>query len=199
MVKDFTRLAMRILLHICCAPCAIMPVELLRAEGHELMGLFFNPNIQPYTELVRRRDTLASWAEQEKLRLIMQDDYDLDAWLRQMAFRESMRCNICYHQRLTRTAQVAKKGGFDAICSTLLYSVQQKHDVIRQTAEATAKKYGLKLLYRDFRPHWKAGIERSLELGLYRQPYCGCIYSERDRYYKGARKKTKAPKVQVER
>jgi predicted adenine nucleotide alpha hydrolase (AANH) superfamily ATPase len=127
---------MRVLMHICCAPCALMPVEHLRSEGMDLMGFFYNPNIHPYKEFERRRDTLLDWARDEDLKLIMHDEYELDEWLRQMAHRESVRCGLCYHLRLTRTAQVAKKGGFEAISTTLLYSVHQKHELIRQTAQA---------------------------------------------------------------
>lgn len=173
---------MKILLHICCAPCALMPVEELRSQGHELMGLSYNPNIHPYTENRRRRETVQDWASDTKLKLVVQDEYDPEAWLRQVAFREAMRCPMCYHQRLTRAAQVAKRGKFDAFSTTLLYSKRQKHGLIVETAQAVAAKQGIKFFYQDFRPHWKEGIIRSQELGLYRQQYCGCLFSERDRY-----------------
>lgn len=159
-----------------------MPVAELKGQGAELMGLFFNPNVQPYTENQRRLETCRDWAEGSGLRLIVQEEYDPESWLRQMAFRESTRCRICYHQRLTRTAQVAKRGGFDAFSTTLLYSVRQKHDLIVQIARSVADKEGVEFHYQDFRPFWKQGIARSKELGLYRQQYCGCIYSERERY-----------------
>ncbi len=189
---------MRVLLHICCAPCALMPVQELGSQGHELMGLFYNPNVQPYLEHQRRLETLTGWAEDEGLRLIVHDDYDPEKWFRQMAYRESMRCSICYHMRLTRAAQVARKGGFDAFCTTLLYSVRQKHDLIIETGRAVAKRHGVNFLEQDFRPHWKAGVALSLEKGLYRQPYCGCIYSERDRFQKRIPKK-RASFAQAER
>ena len=173
---------MKILLHICCAPCALMPVETLRREGHEVMGLFYNPNIQPYTENQRRLDTLRSWAQGAGLDLVVLDEYDPEAWLRAVAFREHMRCGLCYHQRLSRAASVAQKGGFDAFCTTLLYSVRQKHEKIMETGRAVGQERGVDFLYRDFRPMWKQGVALSQELGLYRQQYCGCIFSERDRY-----------------
>jgi predicted adenine nucleotide alpha hydrolase (AANH) superfamily ATPase len=182
---------MRILLHICCAPCALMPVEVLRKEGHEVMGLFYNPNIQPYTEHQRRLQTLQQWAQDEDLKLVVMDEYDPQEWLRQMVFREEVRCGICHHQRLARAAHVAKKGGFDAFSTTLLYSVRQKHQLLAETAQAVADSKGTKFLYRDFRPFWKEGVALSQELGLYRQQYCGCIYSERDRYLGPPRKKSK--------
>jgi len=173
---------MKIILHICCAPCALMPVETLRKEGHQVRGLFYNPNIQPYTENQRRLDTLKSWAEKEGLDLVVLDEYDPEAWLRRVAFREGMRCALCYHQRLSRAASVAQKGGYDAFCTTLLYSVRQKHELLAETGLSVAAARGVAFLNRDFRPLWKQGVARSKELGLYRQPYCGCIFSERDRY-----------------
>lgn len=173
---------MRILLHICCAPCALMPVEVLRDEGHELMGLFYNPNIQPYQEHQRRLACLEPWAADEGLKLVVHGDYDPEAWFRRTAFREAMRCNLCHHDRMTRAAQVARKGGFDGFTSTLLYSVRQKHDSVAEAGRAAAARYGVEFVYRDFRPLWKPGVARSLELEMYRQQYCGCLYSERDRF-----------------
>jgi predicted adenine nucleotide alpha hydrolase (AANH) superfamily ATPase len=159
-----------------------MPFARLRGEGVELVGLFYNPNIQPYTEQRRRLEALAPWAREQGLRLVVQDEYDPQAWLRQMVFRENQRCVICYHQRLTRAAQVARRGGFDAFTTTLLYSVQQKHELIARAAEAVAADQGVEFIYRDWRSDWRLGVEQSRRLELYRQAYCGCIYSERDRY-----------------
>lgn len=173
---------MKVLLHICCAPCALMPFMRLSGEGLELMGLFYNPNIQPHAEKDRRLEALTPWAREQGLKLIVQDEYDPQAWLRQMVFRESQRCSLCYHQRLTRAAQVARRGGFDAFTSSLLYSVRQKHELIAETGRAVAAEQGVEFMYRDFRPDWRQGVELSRELGLYRQTYCGCIYSEGERY-----------------
>lgn len=189
---------MRVLVHICCAPCALMPVRGLLEEGCDLRGLYYNPNIQPYTENQRRLTTLKDWAGTEGLDLIVQDEYEPEKWLRRVAFREEMRCRICYHDRLTRAAQVAKRGKFDAFTTTLLYSVRQKHDMLRELGEAVAAERGVKFLYRDFRPYWREGIQRSQELGLYRQAYCGCIFSERDRYL-GAGAKSRQPNNPAER
>ncbi|MCB2186708.1 MAG: epoxyqueuosine reductase QueH [Deltaproteobacteria bacterium] len=175
---------MRVLLHVCCAPCACLPLLALREEGLEVMGLFYNPNIHPYTENRRRRETAETWAQGERLKLIVQDAYDPEAWMRRVAFREAQRCRLCYADRLEAAAGMAQKGGFDAFTSSLLYSVRQKHDLIRETGEAAAAAHGVKFLYRDFRPLWRQGVARSKELGLYRQPYCGCLFSERDRYFR---------------
>lgn len=173
---------MKVLLHICCAPCALMPYARLLGEGLEPMGLFYNPNIQPYTEQRRRLETLLPWAQAQGLKMVVQDEYDPQAWLRQMVYREEQRCGICYHQRLTRAAQVARRGGFAAFTTTLLYSVRQKHAQIAQTGRDVAAEQGVEFLYRDWRPDWREGVRRCRDLGMYRQAYCGCIYSERDRY-----------------
>ena len=197
--EDPRRSTMKLLLHICCAPCALMPVEDLRREGMELMGLFYNPNIQPYTEQQRRLRTLEEWAGREQLGLIVQPEYDPRSWFRQMAFREADRCGICFHQRLTRAAQVARRGGFEAFSTTLLYSVRQKHDLIAGAGQAVASEQGVRFLYRDFRPRWRAGVRRSQELGLYRQAYCGCVYSEAERYLGHSPQGRKPPQTSGER
>jgi epoxyqueuosine reductase len=181
---------MKLLLHICCAPCSIYPVETLRNEGCEIMGFFYRHNIHPYTECIRRQETLKSYAATIDLRIIYQDGYDLEGFIRNVAFRESNRCSFCYHERLRSTALVAKRGKFDAFSTTLLYSKFQKHDEIKSIGEAVAKSVGLKFYYDDFRVGWKTGMETSKRLNMYRQQYCGCIYSEKERYYN-----SKMPKV----
>lgn len=188
--KPWGQAGMRLLLHICCAPCALAPVQDLRREGVDLMGLFYNPNIQPFTEHRRRLETLAGWAGAEGLGLIVHDEYDPQAWLRQVVFREESRCRVCLHQRLTRAASVARQGRFDAFGTTLLYSLHQPHQLIAQTGQAVAEQQGVEFFYRDYRPRWREGQQRARQLGLYRQAYCGCIYSEHQRYQgrpKGAR------------
>ena len=177
----------KVLLHICCGPCGIHPVETLRQEGFELQGFFFNPNIQPFQEHERRKQALQQLAEAVSLPVIYAEDYDLESWLRMVAFREKDRCPFCYELRLAETARQARAGGFDGFSSTLLYSKHQDHTRIRELGEALAREHGVRFLYRDFRAGWKHGIEVSQEMGLYRQPYCGCIFSERDRYYKSRR------------
>ena len=184
---------MRILLHICCAPCALMPVKYLRSQGHDVMGYFYNPNIHPYTENQKRLDTVRQWADNAGLKLIVHDEYDPESWLRNVAFREEMRCRLCFLGRLDRAASVAAKGGFDAFTTTLLYSTMQKHQLLKQSGQDAGRKRGAEFWYHDFRPMWKEGVQLSLKLGLYRQQYCGCIFSERDRYL-GAPKKNRRSK-----
>lgn len=147
------------------------------------MGFFFRHNIHPFTECMKREDTLKEYAETIELKVIYQKDYKLEEFLRSVVFREADRCKFCYYERLSAAAKIAKKGKFDGFTSTLLYSKFQNHELIRTTGEAIAKKEGLKFIYRDFRRGWKQGIEESKELNMYRQQYCGCIYSEKDRFF----------------
>ncbi len=173
---------MRLLLHICCGPCLVYPLSVLREQGIETRGYFFNPNIHPYTEFKRRLESLADYAEMENMPMIVRDDYPLEEWLRAVTYRESERCSHCYHLRLSAVARAAKNSGFDAFSTTLLYSKFQSHERIRAIADSAAKEAGVGFHYQDFRMGWQEGIEGSKSAGLYRQSYCGCIYSERDRF-----------------
>lgn len=179
---------LKILLHSCCGPCTIYPLRILREKGHDISGLFYNPNIHPYQEYARRRDTLTDFASQEGLPLIGKEGYGLEIFLRQVAFREEERCGICYRIRLAYTARIARREGFDAFSTTLLYSRYQKHDLIREVAGSVAEAEGIDFFYQDFRIGWSEGVRVSKERQMYRQFYCGCIYSEKERYCPGAGK-----------
>jgi len=173
---------MKILLHMCCAPCAIYPLESLRAAGHLITGFFFNHNIHPYQEYRRRLEAVECYAEIADLPMIWRDEYRLEEFLAATASAPGERCSYCYASRLERTAREAAESGFDAFTTSLLYSRYQRHDVIREEGERAADLFGVRFLYVDFRPGWKHGIDASRQLGLYRQQYCGCVYSEKDRY-----------------
>ena len=173
---------MKTLLHICCANCALYPVKTLRERGVELSGYFFNHNIHPYQEFRRRLDTVRQYADAVELPLLVDDTYALDEFLANVAAAPAQRCGYCYHSRLEATARYAADHGFAAFSSSLLYSRYQQHDLIRASGEALGKCYGIDFLYEDFRSGWQAGIAASKAMGLYRQQYCGCVYSERDRY-----------------
>jgi len=175
---------MKVLLHVCCANCAIYPVKSMREEGLEVMAFFYRHNIHPYTECLKRQEALEAYAEKIDLKVIYQEGYDMEEFIRNVAFRESERCNYCYHDRLRATALLAKRGKFDYYSSTLLYSKHQNHDRIRSIGESIGKSAGVPFLYHDYREGWKEGIECSKQMGLYRQHYCGCIYSEKERYFK---------------
>ncbi len=174
---------MKLLLHTCCAPCSIYPVQELRKRDVDVVGYFFRHNIHPYTECVKRQETLEKYASMIDLKVIFQEGYDLERFLQKIIFRESVRCLFCYRQRLEATARIAKKSRFDYFSTTLLYSKFQKHDMIKSIGEATGKSVGIEFFYEDFRNGWKEGVETSKHLGMYRQQYCGCIYSEKERYF----------------
>jgi hypothetical protein len=173
---------MKILLHICCGPCAVYPHRALAAAGHEVTGYFYNPNIQPYQEFARRVAALEEYAGQAGLPVVWRREYDLEEFLRLLVFREAERCRFCYRMRLAEAAHAARQRGCDAFSSTLLYSKYQNHGLIREVGEALAAEVGVPFHYEDFRTGWQEGVDAGRALKLYRQAYCGCIYSERDRY-----------------
>ena len=153
--------------------------------GLHVERVLSSPNIHPYTECMKRQQTVSDYATDIGLKMIYQEGYDLEKFLRNVAFRESDRCLYCYHDRLRTTALMAKRGRFDYYSTTLLYSKFQKHERIKSIGESIGKSIGVPFYYHDFRQGWKAGVEKSKQLGMYRQPYCGCIYSEKERYFKG--------------
>jgi epoxyqueuosine reductase len=173
---------MKILLHICCGPCSLFPLRTLRSAGHIVTGFFYNHNIHPYQEYIRRLNAAREMAERENLPLLVQDDYDLEGFLAAVAQSPQTRCAYCYESRLRATAATAVKLGFEAFSASLLYSRYQRHEEIRLLGEQIGRECGIPFFYEDFRPGWQEGIRLSKEMGLYRQQYCGCIYSEKERY-----------------
>lgn len=183
---------MKIFFHICCAPCAIYPYFRMKEDGFKPTGFFYNPNIHPYIEYKKRLDALRDFSVRAGLDLVLRDDYDLDGFLVRVAGKGASRCEACYRMRLDAVAREARKNGFGSFTTSLLYSRYQRHDLIKAVAQEMAAEHGLEFYYEDFRRGWREGIVESKAMGLYRQQYCGCIYSERDRYRKteGARPAT---------
>ena len=179
---------MKTLLHICCAPCANQCIEVLRGEGVELTGFWYNPNIHPFTEYRSRRNCLREYAQTIGLPLLEHDRYELRPFVREVAADIASRCVKCYEMRLFETARTAAEEGFDSFTSSLFISPYQKHELMREAAERAAEEYGMQFLYRDFRPYFRAGQERARELGFYMQKYCGCIFSEEERYLKESKR-----------
>jgi predicted adenine nucleotide alpha hydrolase (AANH) superfamily ATPase len=175
---------MKVLLHTCCGPCAIYPLSRLQEAGHNITAYFFNPNIHPFKEFQRRLNTLKDFTEKKRISTILHESYGLKDFLRKIVFHEDERCSLCYAMRLTETATAAKNGGFEAFTSTLLYSKYQNHDQIRLFCEKLAKESDLTFIYEDYRKGWQIGIDKSKKFDMYRQPYCGCVYSEQERYDK---------------
>jgi hypothetical protein len=175
---------MKLLMHICCGPCTIYPLKELRTQGHEVAGIFYNPNIHPYQEYKRRLQTLNDYAAKTFLNVFYPEGYALEEFLRQIVFKENDRCEYCLQHRLKFTAETALSGKYDGFTTTLLYSKYQKHDLIRDIGEHFGKQLGILFYYQDFRIGWADGVKISRELEMYRQQYCGCIYSEKERFYK---------------
>jgi predicted adenine nucleotide alpha hydrolase (AANH) superfamily ATPase len=175
---------MKLLLHICCAPCANMPIDSLRAEGFDVTGFWYNPNIHPFTEYRSRRNTVRDYAEKIALPMIEQNDYGLRPFVRAVADDIPNRCVRCYEMRLRRAAQTAAENGFGGFTSSLFISPYQKHELMRSVAEQAAADFGTEFVYRDFRPLFRDGQARARELGFYIQKYCGCVFSEEERYLK---------------
>lgn len=173
---------MKILLHTCCGPCSIYPVKILRRKGHHVAGFFYRHNIHPFTEMEKRQQAVETLAEKIDLKVIYQKDYTPEIFIRNVVFRENQRCRYCYHDRLRAAARIARRGKFDFFTTTLLYSKHQMHALIRSIGEAEGETAGVPFLYEDFSKGWQEGIDASKAMGLYRQQYCGCIYSEKERY-----------------
>lgn len=174
----------RVLLHICCGPCALSPLGLLKDKGYEVMGYFYNPNIHPLQEYLKRVQAVEQVADKMEIRVIFNHkEYHPEIFLRRVVFREEQRCMLCYQSRLERTRNIALKGGFDFFSTTLLFSKRQKHDLIKTTGESLSTKKTA-FLYEDFRQGWNQGRDSAREMEIYTQNYCGCIYSEFERFHK---------------
>lgn len=197
---------MKLLIHICCGPCAIYPLKKLLEgkpapeglnQGVDVWGFFYNPNIHPYTEYKRRLSAVKTLAEKMGIPMIYRDEYNLEEFLKNMrdavgidlksasnvkSIPKGTRCKYCYSSRLEATAIATKENGFNGFSSSLLYSRYQDHEMIKGIGGMLADRYGIPFYYDDFRLGWKEGIKDSREMGLYRQQYCGCIFSEKERY-----------------
>ena len=173
-----------VLMHTCCAPGSLSCIDPLRAEGIEPVAFWYNPNIHPWKEYEARRDCLLTYAPTIEMQVIVDEDYGLRTFVEHVASDIDHRCTYCYQHRLEETARYAAEHGYGAFTSTLLASLYQDHDGIKAAAEKYARQYGVEFLYRDFRPNFRAGNQRARELGFYMQKYCGCVFSEQDRYQK---------------
>jgi predicted adenine nucleotide alpha hydrolase (AANH) superfamily ATPase len=179
---------MQVLLHICCAPCTVYPLHQLRLQGIDVTGYFYNPNIHPYQEFRRRINAVKQLRIDTGCTIAIDEQYGLTEFLQKIVFHEQERCSLCYDMRLLQTVQTAAARGIEAFSTTLLYSRYQNHQLLIDRCEQLAKEYGPAFYYEDFRMGWQQGIDESIRMGLYRQPYCGCIYSEQERYDKQLRK-----------
>lgn len=177
-----------VLLHACCGPCTAGTVPQLREEGIRPVLYWNNPNIHPFTEYSARLNALRELAAAEYLPLVIDGSYGVRAFTAAAASDPDSRCSTCYAMRMDAAAEHAARNGFSSFTTTLLVSPWQNRDGIIAAGEAAAARHGVAFLVRDFRPGFRSGQQRARDMGLYMQKYCGCIYSEEDRYEKKARK-----------
>ena len=183
---------MKLLLHVCCAPCSVACISSLRDEGIEPALFWYNPNIHPFSEYAKRLDAFTGYADSLGLPVVVDDQYGLNQFINDIvqntegkfsvsALDIPNRCTFCYRMRMEKAALTAKENSFDAFCTTLFISPYQSHELLKEEATAAAEKHGVTLLYRDFRPLFREGRAEARVLGLYSQKYCGCIFSEAQR------------------
>lgn len=182
---------MNILLHICCAPCAIYPTHEIR-RANSLCGYFYNPNIHPYSEYLRRSDSVRSWAKDAGINVIFAD-YGMEKYFQQVAYNEDPRnrCASCWWLRLKKTADFARENGFEAFTTTLLGSPYQDHELIKKISAELGASESLRFYYADFRKGFRKAHEEAKAKDMYLQKYCGCVFSERERIEKKCQGKNK--------
>ena len=175
---------MKLLLHTCCAPCLIYPLETLRGKGVEVTGIFFNPNIHPFAEYRNRRLAVEEYSRKSGVQ-IYYPDYVPEEFFHAVNMMEEKieRCPICWFGRLKYTAQVAKENGFSHFSSTLLASPYQDQELLEKIGSDIAAEEGVDFYYEDFRPGFRKAHDAAKAQGLYCQKYCGCIYSEIESYH----------------
>lgn len=177
---------MSVLLHSCCGPCLSGSYPILESEiGQGQTAVFWeNPNIHPFVEYYHRMASFIKMAKIYELPIIKgKAEYGLNGFLLALNGQYGVRrCETCYRLRLEATAKTAKENSFTEISTTLLISPYQNHELITKVGNEAAEKYGIKFRYTDFRPGFKDSHELARKHELYRQKYCGCIFSEHDRY-----------------
>ena len=170
----------KLLLHTCCAPCLIGTLPSL--ENFDLSCFWYNPNIHPFTEYKSRLGALIYYTSENNINLIIRDYYGLVEFAKNVIYDLNERCVYCYESRIKETAEYAKSNGFDMFSTTLLVSPYQNHEKIRETCGKYAEEYKIKFFYGDFRANFREGQKSARENNIYMQKYCGCIFSEEERY-----------------
>jgi len=172
------------LVHACCGPCLLAPARALAGEGHEILAYWYNPNVQPYREYRRRLAAFRDVVGREGWPAVVDDRYDVDYFLREVLAGREGRCPRCYGERLGRAAARAVAEGCDAFTTTLLISRHQDHDAVLEAGARAGAAEGVEFVPRDFRSLDAESHRLAREMGVYLQGYCGCIYSEEERYRK---------------
>ncbi len=178
---------MRMLMHACCAPCLAAPYKHLSKE-YDITVFWYNPNIQPYREYLRRLKAFKEYTSKIKAKVIYDYSYPLEEWLYRASILSKksnvLRCRYCYADRLHKTALKAKELDFDFFSTTLLLAPYQKHEIIKELGERIGRAVGIKFYYEDMRKWFEEGEKLAKEAKIYRQGYCGCVFSEADRYWR---------------
>lgn len=169
---------MKLLLHSCCGPCSVYPVKILQEKGYDICSLFYNPNIHPIDEFIRRKEAFEKFMNLKNIPFTVSSEFMQEKWENYNNENVS-RCEMCYRIRLEKAVEFAKDKGFDAFTTSLLVSPYQKHNLIKEISEQLAQEYGIEFAYIDFRPGFREGQRGAREAGLYMQKYCGCIKSVR--------------------
>ncbi|MDR3020951.1 MAG: epoxyqueuosine reductase QueH [Treponema sp.] len=178
-----------LLLHSCCAPCSVSVTDALRDDNIESDLFWYNPNIHPALEYSLRLNSLKEFAANENLKLRIHGEYGLRIFINEKLAQTENRCQKCYLMRLEKTASIAAQEGYNAFSTTLLISPYQDHETIKRLGEEAASKYGIEFFYRDFRPLFRKGQTAARASGFYMQKYCGCIFSEEERYSQNTSRK----------
>jgi len=173
---------LKLLLHTCCAPCAIYPVTEGKNDDVELTGFFYNPNIHPASEYLRRKKACVDYFESEGIELILPERNPGDYFINHGEAPREDRCRSCWGMRLFETARFAKENGFDSFTTTLLGSPYQEHDTLKELCREAAEKSGSRFYYKDFRVGFKSAHLKARMKGIYRQNYCGCVFSLVERH-----------------
>jgi predicted adenine nucleotide alpha hydrolase (AANH) superfamily ATPase len=171
----------KLLLHVCCAPCSAYSVTALQEKGYAVRGHFDNPNIHPFPEYLLRSEALSLYSDDLGIDVDFADDYRPEEYFRVVVDNMEDRCRHCYTLRLTSAARRAREIKFDAFSTTLLYSIYQDSSLLREVGEKVAAAEGVPFAYHNLRLGWDEGCRTYKETGLYRQNYCGCIFSEKER------------------
>ena len=158
------------------------PLQVFLSRDIEVTGYWFNPNIHPYTEYSQRLDSLKRLQSLWNLNIEYDETYALDDFLKSIVGMGALRCEVCYATRLEKTAETAKKMNIAGFTTSLLASPYQKFDMITAIGKEVARRHAIPFYYDDLRMGWNISRGCALEFGLYRQKYCGCIYSEMERY-----------------
>lgn len=149
-----------------------------------MTGFFYNPNVHPFTEFEKRLAAADDVYRAAGCDLIVDAAYDVSAFIRAAFDNNARRCEACWRMRLRAAAAAAKEVGAGAVTTTLLYSIYQDHDTVAGIGREESRDAGVEFYYEDFRAGWQDGQRRARELSIYRQKYCGCIFSEEERYTK---------------